>query len=115
MALEKTIYIGPFVHSESLTELDICPNGMIGVDEAGKIAFIRRDIKGRQLPVEEDWEKAKVVRTQDYGFFFPGFIGLVDHICNKALWTLKLDRHAYARLSISQCRCLRQINIAGLA
>ncbi len=51
MTLEKTIYIGPFVHSESLTELDICPNGMIGVDEAGKIAFIRRDVKGQQLPV----------------------------------------------------------------
>ncbi len=75
MALQKTIYIGPFVHSESLTDLDICPNGMIGVNEAGKIAWILRDIKGRRMPDGQGWEEAKIVRIQDHGFFFPGFIG----------------------------------------
>ena len=74
-SLEKTIYIGPFIHCESLTELDICPNGMIGVDEDGKIAFVLRSIKGRRFPDGEGWEQAKIVRVQDHGFFFPGFIG----------------------------------------
>lgn len=75
MALEKTIYIGPFIHSESLNELDICPNGIIGVDEDGKIAYISRDMKGRPLPALQGWENAKTIYTERYGFFFPGFIG----------------------------------------
>ncbi|KAK3672977.1 hypothetical protein LTR78_007087 [Recurvomyces mirabilis] len=79
MSLEKTIYIGPFVHCESLNELDVCPNGMFGVDEDGKIAFISRDMKGRPLPAHQGWENAKVVRIQDYGFFFPGFIDTHIH------------------------------------
>lgn len=74
-ALQKTLYIGPFVHSESLKQLDICLNGVIGVGEDGKIAFIRRDLKGAQIPVEDGWEDAKVVRIGGVGFFFPGFIG----------------------------------------
>lgn len=75
VALQKTIYIGAFVHSESLTELDVCPHGMIGVDEHGKIAFILRDVKGQQMPSDQGWEQAKIVRITDHGFFFPGFIG----------------------------------------
>ena len=75
MSLEKTIYIGPFVQCDTLTELDVCPNGMIGVDENGRVAFILRSMKGRHMPYGEGWEEAKIVRVQDYGFFFPGFIG----------------------------------------
>ncbi|CAK3815027.1 guanine deaminase [Lecanosticta acicola] len=82
--LEKTLYVGTFIHSESLTELDICPNGMIGVDEKGKIAFISRDVKGAPIPVQEGWENAKIVRCDDgsgknVGFFFPGFIDTHIH------------------------------------
>jgi guanine deaminase len=77
MSLEKTIYIGTFIHCESLTELDIVPNGMIGVDEEGKIAFVLRSFKGRTIPDGEGWENAKIVRIQDHGFYFPGFIGSV--------------------------------------
>lgn len=79
MALERTIYIGPFVHCESLTELDVAVNGMIGVDEAGKLAFVLRDAKGKQIPTQEGWEDAKVVRINArHGFFFPGFIGALS-------------------------------------
>lgn len=74
-SLEKTLFIGPFIHCESLTELDICPNGMIGVDEGGKIAFVVRSIKGQRIPFAEGWEDAKTVRINALGFFFPGFIG----------------------------------------
>jgi guanine deaminase len=73
--LEKTLYIGPFIQSESLTELKFMVNGMVGVDEEGKISFIRKDHKGRQIPIDGEWEKAKVVFAGRNGFFFPGFIG----------------------------------------
>lgn len=75
MALQKTIYIGTFIQCETLTELDIIPNGMVGVDEHGKIAFVLRSFKGRRYPDGEGWEEAKIIRIQDHGFFFPGFIG----------------------------------------
>lgn len=81
MALEKTLYIGPFIETPSLGELDICPNGMIGVDEQGKIAFVTRSVKGAQIPVEGGWEDAKVVRINGTGWFFPGFIGTY-HRCH---------------------------------
>ena len=75
VALEKTIYIGTFIHCESLTELDVIPNGMVGVDECGKIAWVLRSFKGRRYPEGEGWEDAKILRIKDHGFFFPGFIG----------------------------------------
>lgn len=77
MTLEKTVYTGPFVHCESLTQLDICNDGMIGVDETGKIAFVSRQSRERPAPDGEGWEQAKVVRVPDHGFFFPGFIGML--------------------------------------
>ncbi|KAK1078558.1 hypothetical protein LTR33_007131 [Friedmanniomyces endolithicus] len=79
MALQKTIYIGPFIHCKSLNDLDICPNGMIGVDEHGKISHISREAKEGQLPALGGWEHAKIVRTERHGFFFPGFIDTHIH------------------------------------
>lgn len=75
MALEKMIYEGTFIHCASLTELDIVENGIIGVDEHGKIAFIRRNSDESGRPKAEGWEAAKTVKIQDHRFFFPGFIG----------------------------------------
>jgi guanine deaminase len=72
----KTIFIGPFVHSKSLDELDICEHGAIGVDENGVIAFIERDVQDAEPIVKKHgWVNPKVVRIYDSGFFFPGFIG----------------------------------------
>jgi len=76
MSLERTVYVGPFVHCVSLQELEICTTGAIGVDETGKIAFIDRDVRdGDYLCDREEWKVAKVVEIEDQGFFFPGFIG----------------------------------------
>jgi hypothetical protein len=81
---EKTIYLGAFAHCTSLQEVEICEAGAIGVDSNGKIAFVERDIG--DIPAyqlrerKEGWEKAKVVQTQDQGFFFPGFIGKLQFI-----------------------------------
>jgi guanine deaminase len=81
MAASKTIYRGAFVHCASLTDLDICEDGSIGVDESGKIAFVLRDVgEGPQQLSDSGWEQAEVVRVKDEGFFFPGFIGRVDTV-----------------------------------
>ncbi len=75
----RTVYFGPFVHSATLAELDICESGAIGVDEEGVIAFVDRDVKFENLDAkvkEHGWEACKVVRIYDSGFFFPGFIGM---------------------------------------
>lgn len=80
MTLQKTVYIGPFVHSISLQELDICSSGAIGVDETGKISFVDRDVPASNedsydARKGDGWTAAKVVRVKGNGFFFPGFIG----------------------------------------
>lgn len=76
MTLKKTVYVGPFVHCVSLQELEICTTGAIGVGETGKIAFVDRDVDvAGYTPAREEWKDAQIVRIQDNGFFFPGFIG----------------------------------------
>ncbi|KAK8253500.1 guanine deaminase [Phyllosticta capitalensis] len=78
---EKTVYVGTFVHSKSLQELDICERGVIGVDETGKIAFIERHTVDLEtiLKEHEGWSGAKVVKGHENGFFFPGFIDTHIH------------------------------------
>lgn len=78
--LEKTLYVGAFIHCKDLTTLDICSHGIIGVDESGTIAFISRETKDKQVPAREGWEHAKVVSITGLGFFFPGFIGVSIYI-----------------------------------
>ncbi|KAF2872089.1 hypothetical protein BDV95DRAFT_628521 [Massariosphaeria phaeospora] len=80
--ISKTIYLGAFVHSVSLQELEICPCGAIGVDEEGVIRFVERDVDGdtgRVYAKHEQWKGASVVRIQGKGFFFPGFIDTHTH------------------------------------
>jgi len=80
MTPKRTVYIGPFVHSKSLQDLDICQNGVIGVDEHGKIAFIERaESDGAAAAEKHSWDSYDVVRITDNGFFFPGFVGKVYH------------------------------------
>ncbi|GAB7363083.1 hypothetical protein MBLNU230_g3375t1 [Neophaeotheca triangularis] len=74
--LEKTIYTGPFVHSKSLSELEICPEGTIGVAEDGKIAFINRSASASP---PQGWSAAKTLRLPENSFYFPGFIDTHIH------------------------------------
>ncbi|KAF2191241.1 guanine deaminase [Zopfia rhizophila CBS 207.26] len=78
--ISKTIYLGPFVHSFSLTNLEICGKGVIGVDEKGVIRFVERDSSLEDVHSKHDeWKEAEIVKTQDNGFFFPGFIDTHTH------------------------------------
>ena len=75
--IKKRVYAGPFVQCRTLTDLDICNEGIIGVDQRGRIEFIERgssDVEG--VTQKHDWRDFDVVRIKDNGFFFPGFIGI---------------------------------------
>ena len=74
--IPKTIYLGAFVHSVSLSELEICERGAIGVDEAGLIQFVERGVEDVEvLKGKEGWGSAEVVSVEGDGWFFPGFVG----------------------------------------
>lgn len=76
-SVPNTIYLGAFVHSISLSELEICDKGAIGVDSNGVIQFVERDIELAQVQEKHaEWKDAKVVKVGENGFFFPGFIGM---------------------------------------
>lgn len=93
-ALKKTIYVGTFLSCSASdpTKLNVLENSVIGVDEAGKIAFIEPNVVqngslGEDMDVALEitkrklgWVGAKTVliptgRVGRVGFWFPGFIG----------------------------------------
>ncbi|KAK7519580.1 uncharacterized protein IWZ02DRAFT_380047 [Phyllosticta citriasiana] len=79
--VQKTVYVGTFVQSKSLQELDICEKGAVGVDENGRIAFTARSVDHLEtvLKEHEGWSGAKVIKGQENDFFFPGFIDTHIH------------------------------------
>jgi guanine deaminase len=86
--ISKTIYVGSFVHSKSLTELEIGERGAIGVDEHGTIRFVERDVQGgidqllanvESQTNQDSWKDANIVDIKGTGFFFPGFIDTHVH------------------------------------
>lgn len=86
----RTLYYGTFVHSVSISELEICENGAIGVDSYGKIVFVEKNVESvkqvlRRYP---QWAQGgKVVKAAEGSFFFPGFIGPYTILEEKA-WDL---------------------------
>ena len=42
---KPAVYLGTFIHSKSLTEIDVLHDAAIFVDEQGKIVAIEKDIK----------------------------------------------------------------------
>jgi guanine deaminase len=79
--ISKTIYLGAFVHSTSLTTLEICPSGAIGVDESGTITFIEKNISDSQALKSQypAFHSARTITLPTPGFFFPGFIDTHNH------------------------------------
>ncbi|KAI9802962.1 MAG: hypothetical protein M1825_002194 [Sarcosagium campestre] len=79
---QRAVYIGRFIHSKNIQELDIFENRIIGVDEHGKIGFIGGDQSQLdKLLRQHGWDRATVqlVETKDSQFFFPGFIDTHIH------------------------------------
>lgn len=77
--IQRTIYTGPFVHSVSLTELEICEKGAIGVDENGIIAFVEKELDLGAVQEKHSWQDATSVQLKGNAFFFPGFIDTHTH------------------------------------
>jgi guanine deaminase len=79
--ISRTIYFGAFAHSKSLTTLEICPKGAIGVDSNGTIAFIEKDTSTSEevKKLHPDFQDAPTVTLPAQAFFFPGFIDTHTH------------------------------------
>ena len=81
----KELFVGTFVHSLGLQELQVSENGVIGVQD-GKIVFVEKDVGDlKSLKSTKGFEDAEVRYTHDEDlsqvtqltgsqFFIPGFI-----------------------------------------
>jgi guanine deaminase len=74
----RTLYLGRFVHSKSLDELETLH--ALFVDQAGKIVGVEKEASedGYKAALEKlGWnlEDVVIVQSTDDQFFFPGFIG----------------------------------------
>ena len=59
----KELYVGTFVHSLSLNQLEIGENGVIGVEDA-KIAFVEKNVEDLEaIKKAHNFEGAKVGLT----------------------------------------------------
>lgn len=99
--ISKTIYVGTFVHSISLAELEIGENGAIGVDENGVIQFVHKDVDLKTVHEEHpEWREAKIAEVKGNGFFFPGFVGMfypLTPISNRHLHLHTKSHDSYLR------------------
>jgi guanine deaminase len=81
LSISKTIYVGPFVHSTSLTSLEICSTGALGVDEDGLIQFVEKafqnidEVKSKH----PSYSSARTIQLPNNAFLFPGFVDTHTH------------------------------------
>jgi guanine deaminase len=77
----KSLFLGSFIHSKSLDDLEYLHNSAVCVDENGVIVAIEKDCDLKKAEVtlfpKFGWSiEAVSVKTAKPGqFFFPGFIG----------------------------------------
>ena len=77
--LRRTVYFGTFAHTVSQDYLSILEHAAVGVDEDGRIAFIKDVGDALDTTVRTNgWQDYDVVRAESsgtVGFWFPGFVG----------------------------------------
>ena len=83
--LQRTVYVGTFLHSASLELVEVRENTAIGVDEDGIIAFVwefdTENEQGLRDYVQlHGWADYQIHRAprSNVSFWFPGFIGMSD-------------------------------------
>lgn len=70
----RELFVGTFVHSLSLAQLEIGENGVIGVDN-GKIVFVEKGVKDLEaIKTAHNFEQAKTTILSGSQFLLPGFI-----------------------------------------
>lgn len=79
---KNKLFLGSFVHSKLLDELEYLHNTVVCVDKSGTIVAVERECdeaKARStLFPRLGWDVAdvEVVSAADGQFFFPGFVGM---------------------------------------
>jgi hypothetical protein len=62
----KELFVGTFVHSLSIAELEVGEKSVIGVDD-GKIAFVEKDVKDLEaIKTAHNYEDAKVSTLESF-------------------------------------------------
>lgn len=75
--IRKTVYVGTFVHSASLTELEVLEStAAIVDDDTGTILEIVKTVTEKMVGSWAGEVGTKIVRAEEGQFFFPGFIGM---------------------------------------
>ncbi len=76
-ARRPTAYIGTFVHSTSLRDVEILEQKVIGVGEDGTIQFIHDEAGWEDKARSLGWKQFETIRAgaDRVGFWFPGFVG----------------------------------------
>jgi guanine deaminase len=87
----RSIFLGTFIHSKSLEELEFLHDTAVFVDEKGTIVAIEQgcdEIKAEEAVFPKlGWTKGEAtVKVAKAGhFFFPGFIGASFHFLSHKL------------------------------
>lgn len=77
--IRRTVYVGTFIYSTSLTKLEVLENAavIVGVDK-GTILAIEKTVTEETVGLWEGEVGTKIVRAGEGQFFFPGFIGIIS-------------------------------------
>lgn len=73
--LPRRAFHGALIHSVSLTELEVLPTGLLGVDEAGVIAFLDKAVPASDVQStleKHGWEGVELVSLKRGEFLCPG-------------------------------------------
>lgn len=73
--LQRRLFHGALIHSTSLTELEVLPSALLGVDDAGVIAFLDKAVPADKVAAAikaYGWERAELVSLKHGEFLCPG-------------------------------------------
>jgi len=85
-AVRNKVFLGLFVHSKALDELEYLHETAVFVDTSGTIVAVEKDCneeKVRETVLARlGWDAAdvEVVKARGGQFFFPGFIGMFYNV-----------------------------------
>ncbi|KAK1755561.1 Metallo-dependent hydrolase [Echria macrotheca] len=76
MAARSKIFVGTFVHSKTLGELEYLHDTVVAVDGSGKIVAVESNSSADAVSQKLGWttDEVDVTTTKTAQFFFPGFI-----------------------------------------
>ncbi|KAK4701263.1 guanine deaminase, partial [Phenoliferia sp. Uapishka_3] len=80
--LPRRVFYGSLIHSLTLTNLEVLPSALLGINQAGIIAFLDKSISPDQVEAtikSHGWEGAELVRLKRGEFLCPGFVDTHTH------------------------------------